>query len=203
MTRPKDTPHISYSYDTEKDQVRSVGWRPVAGRDRRERWAGTSMPAGMEAAGSGTWSTRVPGPSAAPRWPWTRRGLRTSAIITPGGGDLKYARWDGSQWVLETVDGLGDNHVIGQSSSLALDVNRFPHIAYTDKTGNLLKYAYWDGGQWVLGALSSARNFGTSLALDTDESPHIAFCGGSYDLLYATRVVEERRLIYLPLVVTP
>ena len=119
------------------------------------------------------------------------------------GGDLKYARWDGSQWRLATVEGTGTNHVIGQNSSLALDVNESPHIAYTDKTSNVLKYAYWDGGQWVLMPVSTARNFGTALALDVDGRPRVAFCGGSYDLLYAAQVVEERYLIDLPLVVKP
>jgi hypothetical protein len=49
----------------------------------------------------------------------------------------------------------------------------------------------------------TASNFGTPLALDADGRPHVAFCGGSYDLLYATQVVEERYLVYLPLLVKP
>ena len=52
--------------------------------------------------------------------------------------DLKYARWDGSAWHIETVDSAG---VVGAESSLALDARGYPHISYYDGGNADLKYA--------------------------------------------------------------
>ena len=43
--------------------------------------------------------------------------------------DLKYARWTGSAWEIQTVDSQGD---WGEHSSLALDADGRPHISYHD-----------------------------------------------------------------------
>jgi hypothetical protein len=53
-------------------------------------------------------------------------------------GDLRYARWTGSSWSIETVDSTGN---VGTSTSLALDSNDKPHISYQDYTNFNLKYA--------------------------------------------------------------
>lgn len=52
--------------------------------------------------------------------------------------DLKYARWDGAAWHIETVDSDGD---VGYYSSLALDSAGYPHIGYHDTSHRDLKYA--------------------------------------------------------------
>ena len=69
--------------------------------------------------------------AAAPAAP--RIGV-TAAVNPPG-------------WQDELVDKLG---LVGQGSSLALDSNGFPHIAYYDFTQHGLKYAGWDGVAWTL-----------------------------------------------------
>jgi hypothetical protein len=51
-------------------------------------------------------------------------------------GDLKYAHWDGSVWVLQTADALGN---AGECTSLALDSNDNPHISYYANSN--LRYA--------------------------------------------------------------
>ena len=101
----------------------------------------------------------------------------------PHGDDLKYARWTGSSWSIETVDGgfwqPGD-------ASLALDGDGHPHIAYDAYELGLpwtiftLKYARWTGSAWGIERLDGGPAAGgafPSLALDADGHPRISYCG--------------------------
>ncbi len=104
-------------------------------------------------------------------------------------GDLKYAHWDGSDWISETVDIYG-----GWDSYIAIDSNDLPHIAYRDAlgfSGTALKYAHWNGSTWQIDTIKdlasaiSSRN--TTLALDGDNQPHISYSisdSGDPDYLY-------------------
>jgi hypothetical protein len=98
---------------------------------------------------------------------------------------LKYAYWNGSDWITETVDTEGYN---GEGSSLVLDSSDNPHISYHESDPNYdLKYASWNGSTWEIETVDTHSEAGrySSLALDQMEYPHISYlCGGS--LRYAS-----------------
>lgn len=93
-------------------------------------------------------------------------------------GDLKYARWDGSKWLIQTVDTGGIGYV-GIYNSIAVDAAGRPHISYLDATQRLLKYARWNGNGWLIQAVDAMvpEAFGakTSIALDSQGRPHIGY----------------------------
>lgn len=88
---------------------------------------------------------------------------------------LKYARWDGTAWQIETVD-TGD---VGWYSSLKLDQQGRPHISYDQRKSGAryLKYAWWDGTAWQITEVDKAGQVGyeTSLELDSNGLPHISY----------------------------
>jgi hypothetical protein len=97
--------------------------------------------------------------------------------------DLKYAFYNGSEWVLpvKSVDESGN---VGQFTSLALDSNGYPHVSYFDATLMTLNYAHKTTppsipGDWSYHALDMGQDQfpggNTSLALDRQDVPHIAF----------------------------
>jgi subtilisin family serine protease len=99
-------------------------------------------------------------------------------------GDLKYAWYNGSAWLTETVGSAGQG---GYSSSLALDSSNHPHISCLHSG---LKYAWHDGTTWYSETVATAGYMDTSLALDSSDHPHISYYDFSsnwnrYDLKYA------------------
>jgi uncharacterized repeat protein (TIGR01451 family) len=98
---------------------------------------------------------------------------------------VKYAAYDGSAWITETVDSVGQT---GGYTSLALDSGDRPCMSYFDSSTAGLMYAHRDGGDWVTETVDSAGDGGgyTSLALDGDDHPHISYYHGpDGDLKYA------------------
>lgn len=101
-------------------------------------------------------------------------------------GTLKYAHYDGSAWLIETVDQGSP----GSSDALALDAAGFPHVGYMSGfPGFDLKYAWYDGSGWISETVDSAGDAGyhASLALDAAGHPHISYyvAWPAYDLRYA------------------
>ncbi|MCK5292432.1 MAG: hypothetical protein KAR39_10510 [Thermoplasmata archaeon] len=112
-------------------------------------------------------------------------------LSDPHDADLKYARWVGSNWSIETVDSDGN---VGLDNSIALDSHDYPHIAYFDDTNDDLKYAWWNGSVWNNETVDSAGHVGryASVALDNQDHPHVSYqaqiqVGGvaHYDLRHA------------------
>lgn len=103
-------------------------------------------------------------------------------------GTLKYARWTGSEWEIETVDDAD-----WECISLAIDRNDRPHISYKDPVGWNLRYAHWNGAGWIRQTVDSVDLNGmySSIALDSNDHPHISYhvhrVGGVEDLMYAKK----------------
>jgi PKD repeat protein len=104
---------------------------------------------------------------------------------------LKYAKWTGSSWSIETVD---SSSWVEKDTSIALDTNDHPHISYYNDDGHDLKYAEWSGS-WSIEIVDSNGNVGlcNSLALDTNNHPHISYyyhdgAGHNLCLKYAERI---------------
>lgn len=103
------------------------------------------------------------------------------------GGHLKLARGKSGAWKLEDVD---TGSQVGLSSSMALDRDGNPHIAYLDFALKQLKYAYWDAAakkwqvEWLTGdGVPKPHNHVgpphgpafPQLALDSKGTPHVAY----------------------------
>jgi hypothetical protein len=92
---------------------------------------------------------------------------------------VKYASWNGTDWVIQIVDKNG------QEVSLALDSHDAPHISYS-YVGSGLKYASWTGAGW---SIQKVVDFGimSCLVLDSEDKPHIGFIIGwdNSNLTYA------------------
>ncbi len=86
---------------------------------------------------------------------------------------LGYASYDGSTWQIEPVAAS-----TGMFSSLVLDAEDRPHIAYYRGTG--LQYAFRDNTSWHTQSVerTSAGRF-VSLVLDKAGQPHIAYEGST------------------------
>ncbi len=89
-------------------------------------------------------------------------------------GNLKFAKFNGTDWKIETVDTDG---LVGITSSMKLDSQGHPHIAYYDETRGRLKYAKWNGTEWSIEVVDEEDDVGMecSLALDSKDRPHITY----------------------------
>lgn len=91
---------------------------------------------------------------------------------------LKYARYDGSAWHIETADGAAAGRQVGQYASLALDAFGRPYVSYYDAGDYDLRFAYFDGLSWQLGVVDGSNGVlgkFTSLGLDGDNLAHISY----------------------------
>jgi len=98
---------------------------------------------------------------------------------------LKYARFDGTNWQITSVDEGGF------STSIALDASDHPHISYVGgASGTDARYATFDGNNWSTETIAAgALYFGaTSIALDSAGAAHVSFSDQSLPrkLYYAT-----------------
>jgi hypothetical protein len=116
--------------------------------------------------------------------------------------NLKYARWTGSKWQIETVDSKGN----GEYTSLTLDSSNNPHISYYNSTNNNLKYAKWTGSNWKIETVDPGWCCGlyTSIAIDSLGYVHISYQDApNRDLKYATTNpnIPEFSVIVIPVII--
>ncbi len=112
-------------------------------------------------------------------------------LTNVGNGELRYAFYDGSAWVIQVVDpNVGMDTLQKSYTSLVLDAGGLPHIGYYDSMGGHLKYAWHDGAAWHTEIVDSAYHSGQypSLALDSAGRPHISYYyeGIAGELRYAS-----------------
>ena len=94
---------------------------------------------------------------------------------------LRYARWNGANFVVETVDPgtmpAGAASESYQPTSVAVDATGNPHIAYRRSGAYVL--ASWTGTAWSFQTIStdgvSAGTAWIDLAIAPDGTPHVAF----------------------------
>lgn len=100
-------------------------------------------------------------------------------------GHLKYARWNGSAFNVETVDSMPGIYWQDRLSSIAIDPSGNPHIAYYGVTG-YYKYAHKTGGTWSIESLDEYWTSYPSLSfcLDRSGNPRVALVRRPSDLVY-------------------
>ncbi len=98
---------------------------------------------------------------------------------------LRYAKYDSSlsSWSTTDIDAANDLTAPGPTS-LSLDSDGNPHIAYYDSGDQELRYASYNGASWNIEAspVTTGQSITElSMALDDLDYPHISFCGTSSD----------------------
>ncbi|MFO1531959.1 MAG: hypothetical protein U1F77_20070 [Kiritimatiellia bacterium] len=87
--------------------------------------------------------------------------------------NLKYARYNGSAWVVVTIDASGD---VGSHASLKFGPDGQPAIAYLDDSAHTLKFGRYSGSAWSFTTLDVANSGEfASLAFGPDGQPAIAY----------------------------
>lgn len=74
-------------------------------------------------------------------------------------GDLRYAHFDGEQWIVETIDERGS---VGLYPSITFDLTDHPVISYFAKTKGDLRAARFDGTAWSIQTVDSKDDVGRS-----------------------------------------
>ncbi len=98
---------------------------------------------------------------------------------------LKYAKWTGSVWTIQTV--VSTN--IGYFTSVVLDSSNNPQICYDDYSGSL-KYTKWSGSAWSTQTVEEFGAYTSSMVLHSTGNPRIAY-SNSTGLKYAELIDPE------------
>ncbi|WP_321423208.1 chitobiase/beta-hexosaminidase C-terminal domain-containing protein [uncultured Methanobacterium sp.] len=96
---------------------------------------------------------------------------------------LKYAYWDGVEWVTEdkSISDLNTG-----ACKLIIDASNTPLVIYQDATSSHLEYAYKQGSNWVpitIDTVNKANKL-ISLALNPSGVPYVSYSTTSYNLKY-------------------
>jgi len=101
-------------------------------------------------------------------------GFPHIAYLRQTGGDLMYARWTGTAWMIEEVDTVGS---FDYGISLALDSENHPHISYSRYDVHELRYSCWNGASWDTETLIS-NGFPKReifISVDSMDHPYISY----------------------------
>jgi hypothetical protein len=99
--------------------------------------------------------------------------------------DIKYARWTGSGWHIQIVDNaVNSSGEVGMNTSLVLNSQDMPRVAYFDGKNDDLKVALWTGSSWLKRVVDDTDNKGRypSMAIDNQDNLHLSYynaTGGS------------------------
>ncbi|MCW4024872.1 MAG: hypothetical protein NWF01_07550 [Candidatus Bathyarchaeota archaeon] len=88
--------------------------------------------------------------------------------------DLKYAYWNGASWSIQTLVKAFTSY--STHSSIALDAQGVPHIAYIDST-NRLRYTILNNTYWTFQTVDAFVDpqVSPSLTIDTQGNPHLSY----------------------------
>ncbi|MBN1424529.1 hypothetical protein JXA88_08235 [Candidatus Fermentibacteria bacterium] len=100
-------------------------------------------------------------------------------------GMLKHARWDGSQWVIDSI-------VPAKAAGLSIDLDSASreHITYVSASNNRA-HAFWNGSSWETTEVHGIGGFSSqeaSLVVDAADGIHLAFRyhdADPYDAVYS------------------
>jgi parallel beta-helix repeat protein len=97
-------------------------------------------------------------------------------------GSLRYAYWNGTQWISETVDSTASS-----SCKMVLNPSNSPIIIYRDSTSSNLKYAYKEGSNWVIHNIDAVNGAALwdSLTLNSEGVPYVSYETKTSYLKYA------------------
>lgn len=115
-----------------------------------------------------------------PHISYSYKATQTSSDII-----LKYAKWSGSAWNIQTV--VSTN--IGYFTSIVLDSNNNPQICYDDYSGSL-KYTKWSGSAWSTQTVDQPNAQSGSMVLHSTGNPRIAYSSNP-GLKYAELIDPE------------
>jgi hypothetical protein len=91
--------------------------------------------------------------------------------------DIAVAVSDGSQWLLDQGPDDLDNYT-GEYSTIAIDGNDVPHVAYYDWDTGVPKYARWRSSGWSIEPVDTSGLYADgpqAMTLDTEGRAHLAY----------------------------
>lgn len=105
--------------------------------------------------------------------------------------EIRVAQLNGEMWNKRDIVTIprSTNTILTLDSSIAVDSQNRPHIAYDSCWQGCLEYSYWDGSSWVTQEID-AKGTQPSLSLDQMDNPYVSYRGGwgADDITYvATR----------------
>jgi hypothetical protein len=119
--------------------------------------------------------------------------------------NLKYAYWNGSGWIIETLQSAGD---VGLYTSLKIYTPaNTRHLCYYDLTNGALMYAQYSAGMWEYQTVDGDGDVGYSCSIDLTAAGDIAisyYDNSRGDLRLATTfALPLMDLFFMPIVAHP